>query len=61
VGAEVKSVRAEVLRAGQAVHQRFDTYLGSYHPPPNDFTGEQKRRELETLLQLVLADFRVVV
>jgi len=60
VGAEVKSVRADVLRGSQSIQQRFDIYLASYHPPPKDFTDEQRRHELELILQLVLADYKGV-
>ena len=60
VGAEVKSVRAEVLGASQAIRQRFDIYLASYPSPPKDFSDEQRRRELGLILQLVLAEHKGV-
>src|SRR5438093_194574 len=60
VGAEVTSVRADVLRGSQSIQQRFDIYLASYHPPPKDFIDDQRRHELELILQLVLADYKGV-
>jgi hypothetical protein len=60
VGAEIRSVQAEVLRAGRAMQQRFDVYLASYNPPPKAFTDEQRRRELELIVQLVLGDYKGV-
>ena len=60
VSAEIKSVRTTVHRANRAMQQRLDVYLASYNPPPNDFSEDQKRRELGLIVQLALADYKGV-
>jgi len=60
VGAEIKSVQAEVTKADQAMQQRFAVYLASYNPPPKSFTDEQRRRELRLIVELVLEDYKGV-
>src|SRR5580658_3148316 len=60
VGAEIRSVQAGVSNAGEAIQQRFDVYLASYNPPPKDFADEQRRRELQLIVQLVLEDYKGV-
>src|SRR2546428_6204012 len=60
VGAEVRSVQTEVLRAAQAMQQRFGVYVASYNPLPTSLTDEQRRHELELMAQLVLGDYKGV-
>jgi signal transduction histidine kinase len=57
VGAQVRSTQAQVENAGANIEARFAFYLASFGENPPAWSEESRRRELELILQMVLANF----
>ena len=57
VGAQVEETEKKLDRARRRVAERFAVYAASFPAPPSRFDAPERRRELQLLLELALADF----
>lgn len=57
VGVQVRAVQTEVEKASAAIQTRFAFYLDSFSSTPEKWDAPQRQRELNLVLQLVLADY----
>jgi len=57
VGAQVRSTQAQVENAGANIENRFAFYLASFQQTTPAWSDQERRRELELILQMVLPNF----
>lgn len=57
VGAQVRSIQTQVESAGANIETRFAFYLASFGQSAPAWSDESRRRELELIVQMVLANF----